>query len=151
MGSRQIDYGLNRIFFTQRKLILNLNNRSNSKACLKYQIKKPKNVGKFWKIFIRQVSTGSIIIYTNQKILYMSNWILRFENGFYKVLIDLRVIQFLCKIMRLIWKSDYVPFQFKITHGSNQNIHFAELYFLNCLSNVFFWWFWSFNKRNLVF
>lgn len=135
MGSRQIDYDLNRIFFTQRKLILNLNNRADFKACLKYQIKKPK---KFRKIFIKQVSTGSIIIYTNQKILYMSNWILRFQNGFYKVLIDLRVIQFLCKIMRLIWKSDYVPFQFKITHGSNQNIHFAELYVLLCLSNVFF-------------
>lgn len=94
---------------------------------------------KFRKIFIKQVSTGSIIIYTKQKILYMSNWILRFQNGFYKVLIDLRVIQFLCKIMRLVWKSDYVPFQFKIAHGSNQNIHFAELYALLCLSNVFFY------------
>ena len=103
MGSRQIDYDLNRIFFTQRKLILNLNNRSDFKACLKYQIKKPKNLGKFWKIFIRQVSTGSIIIYTNQKIpVYEQLNPEIFKNGFYKVLIDLRVIQFLCKIMRLI-------------------------------------------------
>ena len=68
------------------------------------------------QLFFNQLSTKSLNYFYTPKILYLSDWILRFLNGSNKVVTELRTrtVQLRSEIILAIWNYTYAAHSFNV-------------------------------------